>query len=110
MITKRKILFSFIATCFARILAATVSLDGTWQSEVVPDAQGESIPAAFTRTIPVPGHWPLMEPAAKAGKTDELWCRTIWKAPEELLPRATLRVGKASFGTAVFVNGNKAGG
>ena len=34
-----------------------VSLDGTWQAEVAQDAQWDVIPAAFTRTIPVPAKW-----------------------------------------------------
>lgn len=89
--------------------AGTVSLDGTWQAEPAPEARGDVPPAAFTHTIPVPGHWPLMKPEAKAGKEDALWCRTTWKAPAELPPRVVLRIGKASFGTTVFVNGEKAG-
>ena len=106
--------FLGVAACMAMAAAIagygeTVSLDGTWQAEIAPDAAGDAMPAAFTRTIPVPGHWPLMTPAAKAGKTDALWCRTTWKAPAEIPPRATLRIGKASFGTTVFVNGRKAG-
>jgi hypothetical protein len=99
--------FSFSAAI--PVSAATISLDGTWQAEAVPEALGEAIPAAFTRTIPVPGHWPLMKPAVKDNMTDALWCRTTWKAPAELPPRVTLRIGKASFGTTVFVNGKKAG-
>jgi len=89
--------------------AGTVSLDGTWQAEPAPEARGDVPPAAFTHAIPVPGHWPLMSPAAAPGKTDALWCRTTWKAPAEIPPRAVLRIGKASFGTTVFVNGKKAG-
>lgn len=85
--------------------AETVSLDGTWQAEPAPEARGDVPPAAFTHAIPVPGHWPLMSPAAASGKTDALWCRTTWKAPAEIPPRVTLRIGKASFGTTVFVNG-----
>ena len=87
----------------------TVSLDGTWQAEPMPEAEGDALPATFTHTIPVPGHWPLMSPAAASGKTDALWCRTTWKAPSQIPPRATLRIGKASFGTTVFVNGEKVG-
>ena len=52
--------FSFPAAI--PVSATTISLDGTWQAEAVPEARGESIPTAFTRTIPVPGHWPLMKP------------------------------------------------
>ena len=89
--------------------AEVVSLDGTWQAEVALDAQGETLPTAFTRTIPVPGHWPLMKPSAPCGKTEALWCRTTWKASAEIPPRATLRIGMASFGTTIFVNGKKAG-
>ena len=95
--------------CVAAVRAEVVSLDGTWQAEVVADAQGDVMPAAFTRTIPVPGHWPLMKPAMPCGKTEALWCRTTWKAPAAIPPRVTLRIGMASFGTTVFVNGKKAG-
>ena len=70
---------------------------------------GRRTAAAFTHAIPVPGHWPLLTPTAKAGTNDALWCRTTWRAPAEIPPRATLRIGKASFGTTVFVNGKKAG-
>ena len=100
-------IFSFSAAI--PVSAATVSLDGTWQAEAVPEARGEVIPAAFTRTIPVPGHWPLMKPAVKDNMSDALWCRTTWEAPTELPPRVTLRIGKASFGTTMFVNGKRAG-
>lgn len=89
--------------------AGTVSLDGTWQAEPAPEAQGDVPPTSFSHTIPVPGHWPLMSPAAAPGKTDALWCRTTWKAPATIPPRVTLRIGKASFGTSVFINGKKAG-
>ena len=107
--------FLGVAACAAMAAAAiagygeTVSLDGTWQAEPAPEARGDAMPGAFTRTIPVPGHWPLMKPSAEAGHTDALWCRTTWKAPSGIPRRATLRIGKASFGTTVFVNGNKAG-
>lgn len=47
--------------------AGTVSLDGTWQAEPAPEARGDVPPAAFTHAIPVPGHWPLMSPAAAPG-------------------------------------------
>ena len=55
--------FAVAALFFAESVAtASFSLDGTWQAEVVPDAQGDAIPARFSRNIPVPGHWPLMKP------------------------------------------------
>ena len=85
-------IFSFSAAI--PVSAATISLDGTWQAEAVPEVRGEAIPAAFTRTIPVPGHWPLMKPAVKDNMTDALWCRTTWKPPtkwhlEPALPART---------------------
>ena len=97
------------AICAATARAEVVSLDGIWQAEVAQDAQGDALPAAFTRTIPVPGHWPLMKPSAPCGKKEALWCRTTWKVPDAIPPRATLRIGMASFGTTVFVNGKRAG-
>ena len=39
-----------LAVCAMAARAEVVSLDGTWQSEVVQDAQGDAMPAAFTRT------------------------------------------------------------
>ena len=69
------------AICAAAARAEVVSLDGIWQAEVAQDAQGDAMPAAFTRAIPVPGHWPLMKPSAPCGKKEALWCRTTWKAP-----------------------------
>ena len=71
-----------IATvAYAAARAEVVSLDGMWQAEVAQDAQGDAMPAAFTRTIPVPGHWPLMKPSVPCGKKEALWYRTTWKAP-----------------------------
>ena len=45
-------LFAVVAlvVCAATARAEVVSLDGTWQAEVAQDAQGDAIPAAFTRT------------------------------------------------------------
>ena len=74
------------AICAAAARAEVVSLDGIWQAEVAQDAQGDAMPAAFTRTIPVPGHWPLMKPSAPCGKKETLWCRTTWKAPAAIPP------------------------
>ena len=69
-----------VSVC-AAARAEVISLDGTWQAEIAQDAQGDAMPAAFMRTIPVPGHWPLMKPSAPCGKKEALWCRTTWKAP-----------------------------
>ena len=74
------------AICAATARAEVVSLDGIWQAEVAQDAQGDAMPAAFTRTIPVPGHWPLMKPSVPCGKKETLWCRTTWKAPTAIPP------------------------
>lgn len=55
-----KSLFTVVVAAIALVAEAeVVSLDGTWQAEVVQDAHGDALPVAFTRTIPVPGHWPL---------------------------------------------------
>ena len=74
-----KVLFA-VVMCVAAVRAEVMQLDGTWQAEVAPEAQGDAIPAAFTRTIPVPGHWPLMKPAA----TDVL-CGGKQNRPERAL-------------------------
>ena len=82
--------------------AGTVSLDGTWQAEPAPEARGDVPPAAFTHAIPVPGHWPLMSPAAAPGKTDALWCRTTFSGRETSDARREGRHRTSDFGLPAF--------
>jgi len=117
----------------------TQSLDGQWQIE---DGNSPTeIPAAFTRTVPVPGLANLAKPgfpdvdgfisrenmANKVrsklvpadwlttywkGKVDQnrdyFWYRKTFRAPAKR-DLALLKINKAQFGTAVWLNGQKLG-
>ena len=86
----------------------TVSLDGLW-SVSYSSYTDDQIPPVFGSKIPVPGHWPLIQPPFPCPKRGALWCRTSYRAPKVLPPRVVLRIGKAQFGRTVFINGKKAG-
>ncbi|MHB8862023.1 MAG: glycoside hydrolase family 2 TIM barrel-domain containing protein [Pirellulaceae bacterium] len=124
---------------FARADRLTVSLDGRWDIEegTLPD----SIPEAFTHSVPVPGLANLATPAfervdafysreqlanrIRAGLSPKEWLQEFWngkvdqdrnyfyyrkvfRGPEKR-QAAILKINKAQFGTAVWLNGQKLG-
>jgi len=89
----------------------TLSLDGPWQVEEGLDPAAP--PESFTRKAPVPGLADLAEPAfadvgVESPRRGFFWYRTEVQLPQKK-ERVVLRVGKAQFGTAVWVNGKAAG-
>jgi beta-galactosidase/beta-glucuronidase len=115
------------------------SLDGTWR--IADSKSATDMPAAFDRTVPVPGLANLAKPGFKdvdqfisrenlanrirsklvpaewltnywQGKVDQdrnyFWYQRTFRAPA---PRAValLKINKAQFGTAVWLNGRKLG-
>jgi beta-galactosidase len=135
----RIILAALVLALPAEALAqrATLSLDGQWRIEesVAP----EPPPRTFARTVAVPGlanqavppfagidqfeSRELIQAQIRYGalparevpavgetrqKRNYLWYATTFEAPERR-GAATLRVGKAQFGTAVWLNGRKIG-
>jgi beta-galactosidase len=118
---------------------ALQSLDGSWQ--IADGKSPTQIPAAFTRTVPVPGLANLAKPAFPdvdkfisrenlanrirsklspdewltnywKGKVDQdrdyFWYRKTFRAPARR-DVALLKINKAQFGTAVWLNGQKLG-
>jgi beta-galactosidase len=118
---------------------STLSLDGSWQ--IADSRSATELPAAFERTVPVPGLANLARPAFAdvdafwsreyianrvrsklfpdawrtnywEGKINQdrnyFWYRKTFRAPKarEL---AVLKINKAQFGTAVWLNGKKLG-
>ena len=103
----------------------TISLNGTWQ---IAEGKKDIVPPVFNHTIPVPGQILLAEPAFENAAPDvpdrnspdmspndyypqqdslrdAYWYRRMVNIPKSIPETAILKVGKAMFGTKVFVNG-----
>ncbi|MCF7734185.1 MAG: hypothetical protein K9N23_21050, partial [Akkermansiaceae bacterium] len=95
----------------------SVSLDGLWQ---IGESGMESPPASFERKVPVPGLVDMAEPAIvepgpglthldkfsqKDPRRDAFWYRRTFTLDRSLPAAATLKVGKAMFGTRAILNG-----
>jgi len=98
-----------------------ISLDGSWH---VAEGGMDQVPADFGHVVPVPGLVTLARPAfvepglepkdSKGGsrkdpRRDAFWYRRTFRVDGPLPAVATLKVGKAMFGTRVIVNGKVAG-
>jgi len=117
------ITFAGIALLLAATLAAaepvsrnTVSLDGTWQ---IGEGGLDAAPSAFGHEVAVPGLVFLAVPPFEApgpkvanrskGPTGDprreaFWYRRTFTIAEPAPPVATIKVGKAMFGTRVILN------
>jgi hypothetical protein len=89
----------------------SLPLDGVWQIEQGgPDAP----PARFTRTIPVPGLADMATPAfSEVGKVSTqrqaFWYRRTFRVDQAIPEIALLKLHKARYGTAVWLNGKLLG-
>ena len=102
-----------------------IALDGTWQ---IAEGGMETVPATFDREVPVPGLVDLAKPAfvepgprvadgslkarvqnLKDPRRDAFWYRRTFQFDGPVLAVARLKVGKAMFGTRVFLNGKLLG-
>ena len=105
----------------APTLRQVVSLDGTWQ---IAEGPMGSPPKQFTRTVVVPGLVDMAQPAfvepgprvkdraarpQKDPRRDAFWYRRTFQLEGSLPEVATLKIGKAMFGTRVIVNGKPVG-
>ena len=95
-----------------------LSLDGLWQ---IAEGEMDRPPAAFDRTVPVPGLVSLASPAftdppgpkvadrgqvpQKDPKRDAFWYRRIFLLEQPVPAVAVIKVHKAMFGTRVILNG-----
>jgi hypothetical protein len=107
----------------------TISLNGTWQ---IADGGKETIPSKFDRTIIVPGLVTLAKPAfispaptindrvtneyklelffhQKDSLRDTYWYHRTFNITQNIPDIALLKVGKAMFGTRVYLNGTYIG-
>jgi predicted RNA-binding protein YlxR (DUF448 family) len=95
----------------------TVLLDGQWQ---VAEGSLTNIPVTFAHEVPVPGlldqaRPPFVAPGPKVAdrrkgpqkdpRRDAFWYRRTFKLAGPIPSVATLKVGKAMFGTRVILNG-----
>ncbi len=109
----------------AAVSRQVIALDGTWQ---IAEGGMDAIPAVYEREVPVPGLVDLARPAfvepgprvadghvkAKAQnlkdpRRDAFWYRRSFQFAGPFREVARLKVGKAMFGTRVFLNGKLLG-
>ncbi len=97
----------------AEELRRTISLDGSWQ---IAEGPMERMPAAFDRTVPVPGlvdmaRPPFVEVGTPKSKEHRqaFWYRRTFRIDGPLPAVARLKVHKACYGVAVYLNGRFVG-
>lgn len=98
-----------------------LSLDGTWQ---IAEGGNDAAPAKFERNVPVPGLVDLATPPfvapgprvadggllpPKDPRRDAFWYRRTFQLTGQVPEVARLKIGKATFGTRVFLNGKLLG-
>jgi beta-galactosidase/beta-glucuronidase len=99
----------------------TLSLDGQWQ---IAEGGMDAVPTNFSRSVPVPGLVSLALPAfvepgpavkdrnalvQKDPRRDAFWYRRTFSIRGSVPAVATLKIGKAMFGTRVILNGKLIG-
>lgn len=95
----------------------TISLDGMWQ---IAEGSLDVVPTKFERQVPVPGLIDMATPAfvepgprvadreqekQKDPRRDAFWYRRTFQFTGPVPAVARLKIGKAMFGTRVFLNG-----
>jgi hypothetical protein len=88
-----------------------VSLDGTWQ---VAEGDLDRAPTAFDHTVVVPGLIDMARPAfaevgVKSPRRQAFWYRRTFKVDGPSPEVAVLKINKARYGTAVWLNGKPVG-
>ena len=98
-----------------------IPLDGRWQ---IAEGSLTNIPAVFDHAVPVPGlvdmaEPPFAEPGPKVAickqipqkdpRRDAFWYRRTFPFHGVIPASATIKIGKAMFGTRVFLNGKLLG-
>jgi len=116
-------------SCHNRDKRETISLNGEWQ---IAEGQRDVLPTIFNRTIPVPGLITLAQPSfinapppipdtvtfnnklryfyqQQDTTREAYWYRRTFNLKHDIPEVALLKVGKAMFGTNVYVNGTYIG-
>ncbi len=98
-----------------------IALDGVWK---IAEGTADKVPADFGRSVPVPGLVTLAKPAflepgletadakgdlRKDARRDAFWYRRTFRNDGPVPAVATLKIGKAMFGTRVILNGKAVG-
>lgn len=88
-----------------------VPLDGEWE---IADGRGERAPTTFPSTVEVPGLVTTAAPAftdvgVPSARRDAFWYRKKFRLAGDLPPLVRLKIGKAMYGTEVFLNGRRIG-
>jgi hypothetical protein len=98
-----------------------ISLDGDWQ---IAEEKLDHVPTVFDRTAPVPGLVDMASPSfvepgprvkdrsarqQKDPRRNAFWYRRTFQLDGPVPEVATLKIGKAMFGTRVFLNGSAVG-
>ena len=106
----------FISVGFLRLEAREtasdrVSLNGIWE---VAEGDWDRLPVSYPHVVPVPGLLSLAEPGFdKVGRPDPdrecFWYKTTFEQAAEDPPEVLLRIGKAKYGTRVYLNGHRVG-
>ena len=101
----------FNANAAPEPLRRIVSLDGTWQ---IAEGKMEQPPAAFDRTVPVPGLVDMALPAfeevgVKSARREAFWYRRTFNLDTPIPAVAVLKIHKAMFTSRVYLNGKLLG-
>jgi hypothetical protein len=98
-----------------------ISLDGVWE---IAEGGLDAMPEKFARQVPVPGLVDMADPVfiepgppvaerhlwyQKDPRRDAFWYRRTFELTGPVPPVAILKIGKAMFGTRVFLNGKLLG-
>lgn len=88
-----------------------VSLDGMWE---IAEGTKEKIPAAFDRTVPVPGLVDMAKPefkevGLKSKAREAFWYRRSFTVDPQIPAVARLKLNKAMFGAKIILNGKTVG-
>ncbi len=89
----------------------TISLNGTWD---VTEGTMQDIPSEFGHQVQVPGLITQASPSFEnvgipSKKREAFWYRTTFPLDHNAAPNVFLKIYKAKYGTAVYVNGEFAG-
>ena len=105
----------------AQSVRKVISLNGTWQ---IAEGGMDKIPPKFDRGVDVPGLVDMAKPAftepgpkvadrssfsQKDPRRDAFWYRRTFKLSDPIPEVVQLRIGKAMYGTRVFLNGKLIG-
>jgi hypothetical protein len=104
-------LLAVFASGVGAVERTTISLDGQWQIVKRPEA---TPPARYDSTVPVPGLADMAEPPLEdvgqpVTSPGYFYYRRTFAVPETVPGCALLKIHKAKYGTAVWLNGEPLG-